>query len=54
MQVELYDLKADISEIHDISGSMPEKCKELKELLHQWREGLDARMPGPNPIYEEQ
>ncbi|MEO0414180.1 MAG: sulfatase, partial [Verrucomicrobiota bacterium] len=42
-QTELYDLKNDIGEKHDLSEKMPEKTKELKELLNQWREETNLK-----------
>jgi arylsulfatase A-like enzyme len=52
MHVELYDLETDIMEKQDISARMPEKCGELTQMLHRWREDVNAHMPGPNPDYE--
>ncbi len=37
-EVELYHLKDDIGEQNDLSKSMPEKTKELKQRLHRWKE----------------
>ncbi|WP_194767904.1 sulfatase [Tamlana sp. I1] len=36
-KVELYNLKKDISEAHDLSASNPEKTKELLGLLKSWK-----------------
>jgi arylsulfatase A-like enzyme len=47
MHVELYDLKNDISESHDLAGEMPEKAEELTRRLHEWREAVGAQMPTP-------
>jgi len=44
-RVELYDLKQDIGEKHDLSKEMPEKARELHDLLQEWRVSVDARMP---------
>lgn len=52
MHVELYDLENDPSEHHDLSATMPDKTKEMKGMLHNWREEVDAQMPSPNPIYK--
>ncbi len=54
MHVELYNLKKDLSETNDLSSALPEKTEELKNLLHQWRDEMDAQMPVPNPYYEKQ
>jgi arylsulfatase A-like enzyme len=44
-KVELYNLSGDIGELNDLSGSMPEKVEELREMLHAWHSTVDARMP---------
>ncbi|MHC4528279.1 MAG: sulfatase, partial [Planctomycetota bacterium] len=45
---ELYNLKDDISEKHDLSNEMPAKAAELREMLHTWRTTVNAQMPAPN------
>ncbi len=50
--VELYNLKDDISELHDLSKKMPEKVKEMQEILHRLQKESNARMPVPNPEYD--
>jgi len=52
MSVELYDLKNDIGEQHDLTRENPAKVAELKLLLHDWREQVNALMPTPNPNYK--
>lgn len=52
MNVELYNLKEDISESHDLADSMPEPRGELVKLLDQWRESIGAQMPTPNPDFD--
>lgn len=47
--VELYNLKIDISEKNDLSTTMPEKVKELRDMLHNWQKSVEARFPTPNP-----
>ncbi len=49
--VELYNLKKDIGELHDLSKKMPEKVKELQTIMHKIRKESGARMPVPNPEY---
>ncbi len=49
--VQLFDLAKDIGELNDISKQNPEKVKELKEMLHKWRESVHAKMMEPNPNY---
>jgi arylsulfatase A-like enzyme len=48
-RVELYNLKNDIGEKHDLSNEMPEKAVELQEMLHTWRKRVNAKMPVLNP-----
>ncbi|MGI9541616.1 MAG: sulfatase [Cyclobacteriaceae bacterium] len=48
-RVELYNLKDDISEQHDLAAGMPDKVFELKELLQQWRSEVKADLPIENP-----
>jgi arylsulfatase A len=47
--VQLFNLAADQKEQHDLSDSHLEKLKELQEMLHQWKEDVDAQMMAPNP-----
>ena len=50
--VQLFNLKEDMEEQHDLSLSEPEKVKELQDMLHQWRERTGAKMMEPNPEYQ--
>ncbi len=43
--VELYNLREDISEKHDLAGKLPEKAAELKRLLRSWRAEVGAAAP---------
>jgi arylsulfatase A-like enzyme len=49
--VELYNLKDDIGEKHDLSQEMPGKAEELRRMLSNWRREVGARMPKPDPDY---
>jgi len=51
-RVELYNLKNDIGENKDLSKTNPHKAKELRGMLHQWREDVNAQIPKPNPDYD--
>ena len=54
-RVELYNLAEDISEKNDLAESMPEKRKELHEMLIGWRKSVDAPVPtDKNPEYAPQ
>ena len=50
--VELYNLKEDIGELHDLSKKMPEKAEELQAILHRLQKESHARMPVANPEYD--
>jgi arylsulfatase A-like enzyme len=49
--VQLFDLKNDLAEEHDLSEAKPDKVLELRERLHDWRERVGAKMMAPNPQY---
>ena len=51
--VELYSLRDDVGEKHDLADKMPEKAAELRQRLHDWRKAVEARMPTPNPNYRK-
>ncbi len=44
-KTELYNLAEDIGETRDLSASNPEQLAEMKALLDQMRESVNARMP---------
>jgi len=46
--IELYNLKDDISEKHDLAASKPEKADELLKKLKLWRDKIGAKMPEQN------
>ncbi len=51
---ELYDLRNDIGEAHDLSGSQPDRLKHLQGLLRQWQHDVGARLPEVNPEWPPQ
>jgi hypothetical protein len=51
MRLELFNLKDDLGEHHDLAAAMPEKAAALRQQLHNWRQSLNAAMPTPNPDY---
>ena len=51
-KVELYNLREDISEEHNLADAEPQRTKELKTMLADWREKVEAKIPEPNPDYE--
>ena len=51
MRVELYNLRDDIGEEHNLAARMPAKVEELRTRLHNWRNDVGAQMPSRNPAY---
>ncbi len=49
---ELYNLKDDIGEKNNLTRQMPDKTRELKEMLATWRSEMNAQMLTPNPNYD--
>ena len=52
LRVELYNLREDIGEQHNLAARMPEKVAQLRERLHAWRREVGAQMPARNPDYD--
>jgi arylsulfatase A-like enzyme len=48
---ELYNLKDDPREQHDLSANQPQKTKELAAKLNRWQTQVGAKMPTANPDY---
>ena len=51
-RIELYNLKEDIGERHNLATEIPAKAAQLLARLHQWRRDVGAQMPSPNPAYD--
>ncbi len=49
---ELYHLKHDISEAHNLATRFPDKVKALNQLLDQYLSDTHAIIPTPNPAYK--
>ena len=47
--LQLYDLREDIAETRDLSEAMPDKVRELRRKLDNWRRSVGAQMPRRNP-----
>ena len=47
--VELYNLRDDMGEKHDLAKEMPEKAAELRSMLGKWRRQMKAKMPALGP-----
>jgi len=52
MSVELFNLKDDLGENHDLASKLPKKTAELRQVLHHWRESVDAQMMTPYAGYD--
>jgi uncharacterized sulfatase len=51
-RLELYNLKRDIAEKHNLATEMPQKAAQLQQKLAAWRKSVDAKMPTPNPDFD--
>ncbi len=51
--VELYDLRTDISEERDLALELPTKAANLLDTLQKWRQKVDAKLPTPNPLWPQ-
>jgi len=49
--LELYNLRDDLGERHNLAGTMPEKVRELNALLDRFIERTGALVPKPNPAW---
>ena len=50
--VELYNLRADLSEKNDLASTHATKAKELRAQLDAWRASVGAQAPTQNPDYD--
>lgn len=48
-RLELYNLRDDIEERHDLAATLPGVRDRLHAMLRAWREEAGARLPAPNP-----
>ena len=53
-RLELYNLREDIGESHDLASADPQRTADLHEMLVAWRESVAAKIPQPNPDWDEQ
>jgi arylsulfatase A-like enzyme len=44
-RLELYNLESDIGETKNLAGAMPDKAKQLQQMLVDWRQRVNAKMP---------
>ncbi len=47
-RLELYNLRDDLGEQHNLAAEKPEKTKELHAKMLAWRQSVGAQMPAPN------
>ena len=50
---ELYNLTDDLGEKHNLAASMPDEVKALEERLMSRLQGMNAKLPQPNPEYRK-
>ena len=50
-RLELYNLRDDISEKHNLAQEKPDLVKKLHAMLIEWREKVEAKIPEPNPEF---
>jgi arylsulfatase A-like enzyme len=50
--VQLFNLREDPGEQHDLAAAQPKKAAELHAKLQAWRKEVGAQMPTPNPNYD--
>jgi arylsulfatase A-like enzyme len=51
-RLELYDLRHDIGEKHDLAAQKPELRDRMRDALAAWRERIEAKIPEPNPGWQ--
>ncbi len=44
---ELYNLREDMGETHDLSRSFPERTEDMRQKLEAWRQDVQAKRPAP-------
>jgi arylsulfatase A-like enzyme len=47
--VQLFDLRSDPGEQHDLANEDPQTAARLRAMLDRWRTGVSAQMPVPKP-----
>jgi arylsulfatase A-like enzyme len=51
-RLELYNLREDIEEEHDLAPAQPDRVRDLHAKLVAWRQSIEAKIPDVNPDYE--
>jgi arylsulfatase A len=52
--LQLFNLRHDAGEQHDLADEQPELARTLQTMLHDWRAQVGARTMEPNPEYQPQ
>lgn len=52
--IQLFNLRDDPGEQHDLAQKEPEIAARLRRMLHDWRASVSARMMEPNGEYDEE
>jgi arylsulfatase A-like enzyme len=50
-RLELYNLREDVGETHNLAAEQPERTERLAAMLAAWRQSVEAKIPQPNPDY---
>jgi uncharacterized sulfatase len=53
-RVELYNLRADLGETHDLAGIERDRAAQLRDQLRAWMKSLPVPIPGANPHFDAQ
>ncbi|MDZ7725346.1 MAG: sulfatase [candidate division KSB1 bacterium] len=51
--VQLFNLKTDMGEQHNLAAEQPDRAQHMLARLRAWRKAVNADMPQPNPDYEQ-
>lgn len=51
-QIELYELDPDLGEQNNVASKFPDRVRELRSKLNQWRQSIDAQIALPNPDFD--
>ncbi len=51
-QINLYNVREDVGETHDLAAEMPEKARAMREKLRQWRKSVGAQEMMINPNFD--
>jgi arylsulfatase A-like enzyme len=53
-RLELYNLRTDPGETRDLAAHEPQVASRLHELLRNWRQSVEAKIPQPNPDWRDE